>query len=111
MEQVRVLMVEDNETDAVLIQRELMRLSPQPAVQHVRTEAAFVAALAHGSPPHVILCDHNIPGFGGAHALELAQRAMPDVPFILVTGSLDEETAVSYLKNGAADYILKDRVV
>ena len=43
--------------------------------------------------PHVILCDHNIPGFGGWEALELAHRLVPDTPFILVTGSLDEETA------------------
>jgi len=61
--------------------------------------------------PDVILSDHNIPGFSGWEALELAQRARPDVPFILVTGSLDEETAVRYLKGGAADYILKDRLV
>jgi two-component system cell cycle sensor histidine kinase/response regulator CckA len=110
MEQVRVLMVEDNDNDAVLIRRELMRLSPPPEVQHVRNEAGFVAALS-GFAPHVILSDHNIPGFGGAQALELAQRTLPHVPFILITGSLDEETAVAYLKNGAADYILKDRVV
>ena len=110
MEEVRVLMVEDNDSDAVLIRRELGRLSPPPDVQHVRTQPAFVAAL-DGFAPHVILCDHNIPGFGGWEALELAQRARPDVPFILVTGSLDEETAVRYLKDGAADYILKDRLV
>ncbi|HET8712058.1 MAG TPA: response regulator [Gemmatimonadales bacterium] len=111
MERVRVLMVEDSEADAVLIRRELMRLEPAPEIKHVRDERAFVAAISNGSPPQVILCDHNIPGFGGAQALELAHRTLPDVPFILVTGSLDEETAVSYLKNGAADYILKDRVV
>src|SRR6266581_6827876 len=110
MEQVRVLMVEDEESDAVLIRRELGRLTPPPDVQHVRTQPAFVAAL-DGFAPHVILCDHNIPGFGGWEALELAQRARPDLPFILVTGSLDEETAVRYLKGGAADYILKDRLV
>src|SRR5438874_1188650 len=110
MEQVRVLMVEDNDNDAALINRELERLSPPPDVQHVRTQPAFVAAL-DGFAPHVILCDHNIPGFGGWEALELAQRARPDAPFILVTGSLDEETAVRYLKGGAADYILKDRLV
>ena len=50
-------------------------------------------------------------GLQRASALALAQRIAPDVPFILVTGSLDEETAVAYLKNGATDYILKDRVV
>ena len=64
-----------------------------------------------GYAPQLILCDHNIPGFGGPEALALAQRALPDVPFILVTGSLDEETAVAYLKAGATDYILKDRLV
>jgi len=110
MEQVRVLMVEDNDNDAVLIRRELARLTPPPDVQHVRTQPAFAPAL-DGFAPHVILCDHNIPGFSGWEALELAQRARPDVPFILVTGSLDEETAVRYLKGGAADYILKDRLV
>jgi len=110
MEQVRVLMVEDNDNDAVLINRELGRLTPAPAVQHVRTKPAFGAAL-EGFAPDVILSDHNIPGFSGWEALELAQRARPDVPFILVTGSLDEETAVRYLKGGAADYILKDRLV
>ena len=110
MEQVRVLMVEDNDSDAVLINRELSRLSPQPAVQHVRTQPAFVVAL-EGFAPHVILSDHNIPGFSGWEALKLAQRVQPDVPFILVTGSLDEETAVRYLKSGASDYILKDRLV
>ncbi len=110
MEQVRVLMVEDDDNDAVLIRRELKHLTPPPDIQHVRTSPAFVAAL-DGFAPHVILCDHNIPGFSGREALELAQRARPDVPFILVTGSLDEETAVRYLKGGAADYILKDRLV
>ena len=110
MERFRVLMVEDSDADAVLIRRELMRLSPQPDVDHVRNEAGLAAALSNGARPDVILCDHNIPGFGGAQALELAHRRLPDVPFILVTGSLDEETAVAYLKNGAADYILKDRL-
>jgi two-component system, cell cycle sensor histidine kinase and response regulator CckA len=110
MDQVRVLMVEDNENDAVLIRRELGRLSPAPAVQHVRGEPDFRAAL-RDFVPHIILSDHNIPGFGGWQALEIAQRALPDVPFILITGSLDEETAVAYLKSGASDYILKDRVV
>src|SRR6266850_1041339 len=110
MEQVRVLMVEDDDNDAVLINRELGRLTPPPAVQHVRTKPAFTAAL-EGFAPDAILSDHNIPGFSGWEALELAQRAHPDVPFILVTGSLDEETAVRYLKNGASDYILKDRLV
>jgi PAS domain S-box-containing protein len=103
-------MLEDDENDALLVRRELGRLNPPPVVQHVRGESDFVTALS-GPAPHLILSDHNIPGFGGWKALELAQRTLPEVPFILVTGSLDEETAVAYLKGGASDYILKDRVV
>ena len=110
MDPVRVLMLEDDENDAVLIRRELGRLSPPPVVQHVRGESDFVSAIS-GPAPHLILSDHNIPGFGGWKALELAHHRLPEVPFILVTGSLDEETAVAYLKGGASDYILKDRVV
>src|SRR6266705_3892599 len=110
MDSVRVLMVEDTDSDAALIRRELERLDPRPEVHQVKTRVAFETAL-EGYAPHIILCDHNIPGFGGPEALALAQRALPDVPFILVTGSLDEETAVAYLKAGATDYILKDRLV
>ena len=110
MDSVRVLMVEDTDSDAALIRRELDRLDPRPEIHQVKTRVALEAAL-EGYAPHIILCDHNIPGFGGPEALALAQRALPDVPFILVTGSLDEETAVAYLKAGATDYILKDRLV
>jgi two-component system, cell cycle sensor histidine kinase and response regulator CckA len=107
---IRVLMLEDSEADATLIRRELQRLSPPPDVHHVATEASFAIALQEFAP-HIILCDHNIPSFGGWAALAIARREAPDVPFILVTGSLDEETAVAYLKGGATDYILKDRLV
>ncbi|MEX2156902.1 MAG: response regulator [Gemmatimonadales bacterium] len=109
-EPVRVLMLEDSEHDAALIRRELGRLPAPSDIRHVATEAAFVAALTEFAP-HIVLSDHNIPSFGGWAALELAQRALPHAPFILITGSLDEETAVAYLKAGATDYILKDRLV
>jgi signal transduction histidine kinase len=110
MDPVRILMLEDDDNDEELIRRELRRLTPEPQVRRVMSETAFMSALSDFAP-HVILCDHNVPSFGGRIALEAAHRAAPDIPFILVTGSLDEETAVSYLKAGAADYILKDRLV
>jgi PAS domain S-box-containing protein len=110
MDEMRVLMLEDDRNDLELIRRELARLIPAPTLRHVTNEAAFVAALADFAP-HIILCDHNIPVFDGRAALEKAQQLRPETPFILVTGSLNEETAVSYLKAGAADYILKDRLV
>jgi len=103
-------MLEDSEADAALITRELQRLTPPPDVRHVQTEASFAAALRE-FVPDIILCDHNIPSFGGWAALAIARQLAADVPFILVTGSLDEETAVAYLKGGATDYILKDRLI
>ena len=110
MQDMRVLMLEDDPNDVELIRRELSRLTPVPNILHVRSEPAFVAALSDFAPD-VILCDHNIPAFDGRMALEKARQLKPETPFILVTGSLNEETAVSYLKSGAADYILKDRLV
>src|SRR5438045_857532 len=107
---VRLLMLEDSEADAALIRRELQRLTPPPDVRHVQTEASFAAALREFAPD-IIRCDHNIPSFGGWAALAIARQLAADVPFILVTGSLDEETAVAYLKGGASDYILKDRLI
>jgi PAS domain S-box-containing protein len=103
-------MLEDNDSDEELIRRELRRLTPPAEVRRVTSEDSFVAALSDFAPD-VILCDHNVPSFGGRIALAASQRLIPDTPFILVTGSLDDETAVSYLKAGAADYILKDRLV
>src|SRR5438445_13673898 len=104
--QVRVLMVEDSESDAALIHHELQRLTPPPVVHHVKTETSFVLALREFAP-HVILCDHNIPGFGGWEALELAHRLVPDTPFILVPGWLDEVTAAEDSRRGASNYIRK----
>ena len=88
MDEMRVLMVEDDDNDEALIRRELGRLTPAPQVRRVTSEAAFVDALSTFTP-HVILCDHNLPAFGGRAALDVAQRLAPETPFILVTGSLD----------------------
>src|SRR3989440_2038399 len=85
---VRLLMLEDSEADAALITRELQRLTPPPDVRHVQTEASFAAALRE-FVPDIILCDHNIPSFGGWAALAIARQLAADVPFILVTGSVD----------------------
>src|SRR2546423_14405587 len=109
MEATRILMLEDEDNDEELIRRELRRLTPAPEIRRVTSEPAFLAALSEFSPD-IVLCDHNVPSFGGRIALAALRRVAPDTPFILVTGSLDEETAVSYLKAGAADYILKDRL-
>jgi len=107
---MRVLLLEDDANDGQLIAHELARLTPPPQIERVTGEASFLAALKDFAPD-VILSDHNLPAFDGRRALSKTRAILPDIPFILVTGSLNEETAVSYLKAGATDYILKDRLV
>ncbi len=107
---MRVLLLEDDANDGQLIAHELGRLTPPPQIERVTGEASFLAALKDFAPD-VILSDHNLPAFDGRRALAKTRAILPDIPFILVTGSLNEETAVSYLKAGATDYILKDRLV
>ena len=107
---MRVLLLEDDANDEQLIAYELVRLTPHPQILRVTSESSFLAALQEFAPD-VILSDHNLPAFDGRMALAKTRAILPDVPFILVTGTLNEETAVSYLKAGASDYILKDRLV
>jgi len=103
---VRVLMVEDVADDAALIERELRRAGITGAARRVDSERAYREALQTFAPD-IILTDHSLPMFGAADALRIALLAAPDTPVIVVTGSLDEETAAEYIKAGAADYVVK----
>jgi two-component system cell cycle sensor histidine kinase/response regulator CckA len=105
----RVLLVEDSSADAELVGRELRRALPGCAVHVVATRDELARALA-GDRFDIVVSDHSLRSFSGREALDLARAADPDLPFILVTGSLDEDTAVEYMKAGAADYLLKDRL-
>lgn len=104
----RILMVEDDADDAALVEATVRRVVPDAEVTRVQTESEFVKAL-ETLQPSLVLSDHNLPQFSGARALQLCKRDNPRRPFVLVTGSLDEETAVQYMKAGADDYLLKDR--
>src|SRR5213080_680188 len=103
---VRVLMVEDVADDAALIERELRRAGIRGATRRVDSEPAYREALQTFAPD-IILTDHSLPTFGAADALRIALLEAPDTPVIVVTGSLDEETAAEYIKAGAADYVVK----
>jgi PAS domain S-box-containing protein len=94
--------------DADLILRELERAGFDPAWHRVENEADYLQALetAHD----VILADFSMPQFDAPRALDLLKRRGLDVPFIVVSGSIGEETAAQVLKSGAADYLLKDRL-
>jgi PAS domain S-box-containing protein len=106
---IRVLLLEDESADAELIARELRKAAADVAVHRATGRQDFELALREFAPD-VVISDHNVPQFSGRGALELVRRAAPGLPFILVTGSLDEETAVAYMKAGATDYLLKDRI-
>jgi two-component system cell cycle sensor histidine kinase/response regulator CckA len=103
---LRVLLVEDRDSDAALAARELQRADLQCETRRVQTEDAFRHELG-AFTPDVVLADYTVPGFGGMAALEILQATAPLVPLIIVTGSLDEETAAECIKAGAADYVLK----
>lgn len=104
--EIRILMVEDSTTDAVLMDRELRKGGLAFRSKRIETKEEFLSELGHNRPD-VILLDHGLPSFDGFAALELAREKAPDVPVIFVTGSLGEETILKTLKRGANDYVLK----
>src|SRR5919201_3993972 len=105
-ESLRVLVDEERAEDAEISIRELYRAQLPCESRRVDTADGFRRALAE-FVPDVVLADYSIPGFGGMPALEILQQTAPAIPLIIVTGSLDEETAAECIKAGAADYVLK----
>ncbi|WP_246194986.1 PAS domain S-box protein [Allochromatium palmeri] len=106
---LRLLLLEDNPADAELNERVLRRAGLEFESRRVETREQFLAAL-EDFRPDAILADFGLPHFDGRQALELARAQDSALPFIFVTGALGEESAVELLRNGANDYILKDRL-
>jgi PAS domain S-box-containing protein len=109
MPELRFVLLEDDLSDAELIQNELSRSGLRIAWQHAIGEPDFRQALAT-APPDLVLADYTLPGFDGMAALRLVRERWPQVPFVFVSGSLGEERAIDALKSGATDYVLKDRL-
>ncbi len=103
---LRLLILEDIQTDAEFVQRELRRAQIQFTPRCVDGRDAFLQALQEFDPD-IILSDFSMPGFDAFDALDLLKQSGKDTPFILVTGSQSEEVAVRCMKAGADDYILK----
>jgi PAS domain S-box-containing protein len=104
-----VLLVEDSETDALLLERELRKGGYDPVCHRVETAADLRSSLA-AEPWDVVLADYCLPALPAPLALELVKQAHPDAPFIIVSGTIDEETAVEALRSGASDFITKRRL-
>ncbi|AFZ30724.1 multi-sensor signal transduction histidine kinase [Gloeocapsa sp. PCC 7428] len=106
---LRVLILEDSVSDTELMLYELRTCGIEPEWQRIETEDDYRACL--NQPWDVILSDYGMPQFSALQALQLLQQQKLDIPFIVVTGSVSEEVAVECMKQGAADYLLKDRLV
>jgi PAS domain S-box-containing protein len=111
--ELKILFLEDNEDDVVFIERELSKAGFTFVPLVVDTRPEFEDAL-RSFRPDVILSDHSLPEFNSAEALKVyqseKQKSQLHAPFILVTGAVSEEFAVQCIKDGASDYILKDRL-
>ncbi len=107
--ELRLLILEDNPYDAELMQENLRSAGISFKALHVESGAAFREALL-GFSPGLILSDYDLPGFNGTEALKMAREICPEVPFILVTGAIGEEMTIEFLKSGATDYVLKNRM-
>lgn len=108
--ELRILILEDNASDVVLINRELRQSGLAFRSIRVETREAFMRELQEDHPPDLIFSDHGLPAFNGFAALALAQLKCPEIPFIFVTGSAQEEMAVETFKKGATDFVLKGRL-
>jgi PAS domain S-box-containing protein len=106
---LRVLILEDNPADAELMERQLKKAGIGFVSHHVDTRNGFLKALK-SFKPDFILADYKLPKFDALQALALRNKMAPQTPFIIVTGTISEEIAVECMKQGADDYLLKDRL-
>ncbi len=106
---VRILILEDQDDDAALVQRELVRAGLSCAFHRAVDRPSFVAGLRDFSP-ELILSDHNLIGFTGTEALGIASEVAPTTPFVFVSGTIGEEAAIDAMRRGATDYVIKDRL-
>jgi len=105
----RVLIVEDVPTDAELNERAIQQVLNPCIFQRVETEEAFLKALDEFKPD-IIISDYSMPSFDGMTALKLTLERTPVTPFIVVTGSMNEDTAVECMKAGATNYVIKQHL-
>jgi PAS domain S-box-containing protein len=105
---LKVLIIEDAQSDAELMVHELKQAGFQPKWTRADTETQYLAAL--GPDTDLILSDYSLPQFDAFLALQLMQERKLDVPFIVISGTITEEAAVEFMKQGASDYLIKDRM-
>src|SRR6267143_655186 len=108
-EPLRILLAEDSESDAELIQRELKRGGLDFQSRRVQTEADFRRELDEFQP-HLVISDFSMPQFSGPRALAIARESRADIPFIFISGTIGENVAVDMMKAGADDFVMKNNL-
>jgi CheY-like chemotaxis protein len=106
----KILIIEDNQSDADLLRRELKKSGMVFTFEVVQTRSAFEHALQHFNPD-VILSDYSLPSFDAVTAFRIKQSKWPEIPFIIVSGVIGEENAVDLIKDGVTDYASKSKLV
>ncbi len=107
--QLRVLLIEDSEDDAVLLTRELQKGGYRPLVERIETPESMKKSLTE-KKWDVVISDYVMPKFSGLDALKLLHSTGLDLPFIIVSGKIGEDTAVEVMRAGAQDYIMKNNL-
>ncbi len=106
---LRIIMVEDSEDDAYFVQEEIEKAGYELTVTRVDTADALQTALMQ-QDWDLVLSDHSMPGFSAPAALRVLHESGLDIPFIIVSGEIGEEMAVSLMRAGAHDFVMKDRL-
>jgi DNA-binding NtrC family response regulator len=106
---LKLLLLEDREEDFYIISRALRRDGLEFEAQRIDSVEAYEQALLEFDYD-LIISDFNLPGFSALQALDLLRESRPEVPFIVVSGSIGEEQAVELIRHGAADFLMKDRL-
>src|SRR5213080_1861307 len=106
---LRVLIADDSENDVLVLLHGLRKAGYQPLYERVSSVPAMKAALEKQAWD-IVISDYEMPGFGGFEALQLLKESGKDLPFILVSAVVSEETAVAAMKAGAHDYMMKRKL-
>jgi len=107
---IKILLVEDNEADALLIERQIKKIVANPSVVRVDEFDEFIITLERFSPD-IILCDFSLNGFNGFEVLKFINNSSYYIPLVFITGAInDEELAANSILSGASGYILKKNI-
>lgn len=109
-EPVKILILEHDLNDLELLQYELRKMDIPFVARAVRLKREFVNAML-GFKPDIILSDYSLPSFDGIEAFELRQSLAPEVPFIFVSGNIEEEYSLLLKQQGLTDYVRKDNLL